>query len=203
MILAAVFGGCVAALLPRAARRFSTPISPYAATTPAGFVPLATTALTGAAVCALLAGGLGPSPILPFYLLATIPGLLLALVDLRCLRLPDPLVAGFATLTVLPLAASQPQRIGPALVAGGVVLTAYLGMALLPGRGLGLGDVKLAGVIATVLGFAGWEAVLVGLLVPHLIVGPVALVMLLARRARPLPFGPALLVGALLGVTAA
>ncbi|GID29100.1 prepilin peptidase [Paractinoplanes brasiliensis] len=198
VICAAVFGASVGALLPRAARRFPTRVSPYAA-----FIPVVASASTGAIVCVLLAGALGPSPMLPFYLLATIPGLLLALVDLRCLRLPDPLVAVFAALTVVPLAASQPQRIMPALAAGAVVVTAYLGIALLPGRGLGLGDVKLAGVIATILGFAGWEAVLVGVVVPHLIAGPVALVMLLARRGRPLPFGPALLVGALIGVVTA
>ncbi|MBL7261445.1 prepilin peptidase [Actinoplanes sp. LDG1-01] len=159
--------------------------------------------LAGAAVCALLARALGPAPMLPFYLLATIPGLLLALIDLRCLRLPDRLVAAFAIVTVLPLAIMRPERIGLALVAGGVVLTTYLGIALLPGRGLGLGDVKLAAVIATMLGFAGWPAVLVGLVVPHLINGPIALVMLLARRGRPLPFGPALLIGALIGITTA
>jgi leader peptidase (prepilin peptidase) / N-methyltransferase len=39
--------------------------------------------------------------------------------------------------------------------------------------------------------------------VPHLINGPIALVMLLTRRGRPLPFGPALLAGALIGLTAA
>ncbi|GAB2580612.1 hypothetical protein Aab01nite_57250 [Paractinoplanes abujensis] len=183
----------MAALLPRFVRRFTRepqPVSPYAVS-------------AGAAVCALLAAALGPSAMLPFYLLATIPGLMLALVDLRCLRLPDPLVAAFAIVTVLPLAVMRPERIGFALVAGGVVLTTYLGIALLPGRGLGLGDVKLAAVIATMLGFAGWPAVLVGLTVPHLIVGPIALVLLLTRRGRPLPLGPALLIGALIAVSTA
>ncbi|MBU2663532.1 prepilin peptidase [Actinoplanes bogorensis] len=158
--------------------------------------------LTGALVAALLAAALGPSPVLPFFLLAAVAGLLLALVDRRCLRLPDPIVATFAALTIVPLATTQPHRIGPALGAGGLVLTAYLIVALLPGRGLGLGDVKLAAVLATALGFAGWPAVFVGLVVPHLINGPIGLVLLLTRRARPLPFGPALLVGALLAVTA-
>jgi leader peptidase (prepilin peptidase)/N-methyltransferase len=48
--------------------------------------------------------------------------------------------------------------------------------------------------------------VFVGLLAPHLINGPVALFLLVTRRAsarRPLPFGPALLAGALLAITAA
>ncbi|MBM2616938.1 prepilin peptidase [Actinoplanes sp. LDG1-06] len=161
------------------------------------------TPLTGAAAGAMLAVSLGPSPLLPFFLLAAVPGLLLALIDMRCLRLPDRLVAAVGLLTVVPLAVQWPPRIGPALVAGGVVLTTYGMIALLPGRGLGLGDVKLAAVLATVLGFAGWPAVIVGLVVPHLINGTIALTLLLARRGRPLPFGPALLFGALVALTTA
>ena len=216
VIFAALFGGSAAAFLPRIAHRLAVPFgeSPRAACPicGAGWVrvgascrcsrPYAVTVLTGAAIAAVLAVALGPSPVLPFFLLAAVAGLLLALIDLRCLRLPDPIVAVFALLTAGPLATMQPHRIGPALVAGGAVLTVYLVVALLPGRGLGLGDVKLAAVLATILGFAGWPAVLVGLVVPHLINGPIALVLLLARRGRPLPFGPALLAGALLAITA-
>jgi leader peptidase (prepilin peptidase)/N-methyltransferase len=161
------------------------------------------TVLAGASVAALLAVGLGPSPLLPVHLLAAVPGLLLALIDLRCLRLPDRLVGAVAIIAGVPSAALRPERIGAALVAGGLVLTAYLIVALLPGGGLGLGDVKLAAVLATVLGFAGWPAVLVGLVVPHLINGPIALAMLVAGRGRPLAFGPALLAGALVALTAA
>ncbi|WP_250031818.1 prepilin peptidase [Paractinoplanes maris] len=150
----------------------------------------------------LLAVTLGPSPQLPVHLLAVVPGLLLALIDLRCLRLPDPLVAGLG-VTALPLALLRPDRLVPALLAGLVVFAAYLMIALLPGGGLGLGDVKLAAVLATILGFAGWPAVVTGLVVPHLINGPIALALLLRGRGRPLPFGPALLAGALIAVTTA
>jgi leader peptidase (prepilin peptidase)/N-methyltransferase len=58
-------------------------------------------------------------------------------------------------------------------------------------------------VLAFVLGFLGWPAVAVGTVLPHLINGPAAAVLLLTGRARrrtALPFGPALLIGALLGV---
>jgi leader peptidase (prepilin peptidase)/N-methyltransferase len=65
--------------------------------------------------------------------------------------------------------------------------------------------VKLAAVLALILGFAGWPAVLVGVLAPHVINGPVAIVLLLRRAGRrtPIPFGPALLAGALIAITAA
>ncbi|MFF5081964.1 prepilin peptidase [Actinoplanes sp. NPDC000266] len=129
------------------------------------------------------------------YLLATVPGLLLAMIDLRCLRLPDRIVGLLALVAGVPLAVLLPSRIGPALLAGVVVFGAYL---LLPG--FGMGDVKLGAVLAFILGFAGWPAVVAGVLAPHLINGPIAVFLLLtgrARRHRPLPFGPALLAGAL------
>jgi prepilin signal peptidase PulO-like enzyme (type II secretory pathway) len=69
--------------------------------------------------------------------------------------------------------------------------------------GLGFGDVKLAGVLGLPLGWLGWPAVLLGLALPHLLAGPVALFLLLtgrAKRGTGLPFGPALLAGALLAI---
>jgi leader peptidase (prepilin peptidase)/N-methyltransferase len=162
--------------------------------------------VTGAATAAVLAVRLGPSPRLPVLLAAAVVGLLLALIDLRCRRLPDRLVAALAVTAGVPSAVLAPERTGPALLAGGAVLTAYLFVALLPGRGLGLGDVKLAAVLALILGFTGRPAVLVGVAVPHLINGPVAAYLLITRRAgakRALPFGPALLAGALVALTTA
>jgi leader peptidase (prepilin peptidase)/N-methyltransferase len=156
-------------------------------------------------VATLLAAAVGPSPLLPVYLLAAVLGLLLAVIDLRCLRLPDRLVAALALTAGGPLAVLRPERVATALAAAGLVLTAYLLIALLPRRGLGLGDVKLAAVLGLILGFAGWPAVVVGLLAPHLINGPIVLVLLATGRAsrrQPLAFGPALLAGALLAITA-
>jgi leader peptidase (prepilin peptidase)/N-methyltransferase len=162
--------------------------------------------LTGAAVSALLAAAVGPSPLLPGYLLAAVTGLLLAIIDLRCLRLPDLLVGALVVMAAVPAAVLQPERIGRAALASAAVLVAYLVVALLPRGGLGLGDVKLAAALGLILGFAGWPAVLAGVLVPHLINGPIALFLLVTGRAgreRALPFGPALLAGALLALITA
>ncbi|GIE32030.1 hypothetical protein Ait01nite_050750 [Actinoplanes italicus] len=158
--------------------------------------------MTLALVAGLLAAVLGPVPQLPVHLLAAIPGLLLAMIDLGCLRLPDRLVGVLALAGGIPLALLAPDRIVPALTAGLLVGTAYLAIALLPGRGLGLGDVKLGAALAFLLGFAGWPAVAVGLGTAHLLNGAIATWLLVTRRARPIPFGPALLLGACLGLTA-
>ena len=117
-------------------------------------------------------------------------------------------MALLAAATVLPLSvgallAGEPSRLGRAAVAALLAGAGYLIIALLPGAGLGLGDVKLAGVLGFTLGFVGWPALAVGLMVPHLINGPIALALLLTRKAErrtALPLGPALLTGALVGV---
>lgn len=219
MIFAALFGAGCAAFLPtlahRLAVRFGEPartacdgcgrdypawvrVGPACRCRPGSLliVPV------GAATTALLAVATGPSPLLPAYLVAAVPGLLLAVIDLRCLRLPDGLVGTLAIVGAVPSAILRPSMIGPASAAGGLVLTAYGIVALLKPGGLGLGDVKLAGVLALILGFTGWPAVIVGILAAHLINGPIALVMLVRKRKAPLAFGPALLAGALIAVTA-
>jgi leader peptidase (prepilin peptidase)/N-methyltransferase len=106
-------------------------------------------------------------------------------------------------LTLGALLAGDPGRLGRAALAALLSGTIYLVVALLPGAGLGLGDVKLAAVLGFTLGFIGWPSLLTGLVAPHLINGPAALILLLTRRAErrtALPLGPALLAGALLGV---
>jgi leader peptidase (prepilin peptidase)/N-methyltransferase len=138
--------------------------------------------------------------LLPVYLASAVPGLLLAVIDLRCRRLPDRLVGILAIVGAVPSAILRPSMIGPALASAVVVVTAY---AILAGRGgLGLGDVKLAGVLALILGFAGWPSVIICVVAAHLINGPIAVIALLRGRRGPVAFGPALLAGALIAVTA-
>jgi leader peptidase (prepilin peptidase)/N-methyltransferase len=220
--MAVAFGAASAAFLPRLAHRLAVGyadlprsscadcLRPFGSGFP-GWVragaacccseAYALPVLGGAMVAAVLAITVGPSPELPAYLLAAVPGLLLAMIDRRCLRLPDPLVGALALTAVVPLAVLRPGRIGVSLVAAVAVLTAYAILFVL--GGLGFGDVKLAAVLALILGFAGLPALVVGLVTPHLINGPIALFQLVTGRAErrgPIAFGPALLVGALAGL---
>ncbi|MEU4419196.1 prepilin peptidase [Actinoplanes sp. NPDC024001] len=225
VIMAAVFGGAAAAFLPRVADRLAVPYGEASRTAcarcgrrfPAGVTGWiragaacgcargARPVIASALVATVLTVALGPVPRLPVLLVAGVLGALLAMIDVRCLRLPDPLVCGLAVSAGVPLALLAPERIGTALAAGAVVGLAYLAIALLPGRGLGLGDVKLGAVLGLLLGFGGWPAVAVGLGAAHLLNGVVAGWLLIsgrARGARALPFGPALLTGALIGLVA-
>jgi leader peptidase (prepilin peptidase)/N-methyltransferase len=167
----------------------------------------ARTAWPAVPVGATAAGGLGavagPSPLLPVLLAGVVLGLLLADADLRTLRLPDPLVAALAAVVAVP-AVLPGGSAGRACLAAALTGSGHLALALLPGDGLGLGDVKLAGVLGFLLGWFGWPTLVAGVVLPHLINGPVALWLLLRRRAgrrTALPFGPALLAGAALAIT--
>lgn len=165
----------------------------------------------GAVSFALLAWALGPVAALPAYLVVAGFGVVLAFVDLACLRLPDLLVGaalllGGGWLVVVSVVDGAFGSLGRAVLGALVSGVAYLVLALLPGANLGFGDVKLAGVLGFLLGWLGWSAVVLGLALPHLLNGPVALGLLLTRRVgrrSDLPLGPALLAGTLLAVVVA
>ncbi|WP_433127901.1 prepilin peptidase [Micromonospora sp. CA-240977] len=155
-----------------------------------------------------LAVAVGDDPALPVFLAVAAVGLVLARVDLACLRLPDPLVlaAGLLAcggLTAAALLSGTAGRLLGALGGAIVAAAAHVLLALLPGSRLGFGDVKLAAVLGLPLGWLGRDALLAGLLLPHLLHGGLVLGLLAARRVRRhtlLPLGPALLVGAWLAV---
>ncbi|HET8680879.1 MAG TPA: prepilin peptidase [Micromonosporaceae bacterium] len=231
----AIAGGVVGAGVPQVAYRLSVPYGapprsacaacarPFAPG-PAGWVrltsrclgcrsrtgpPAVLTGLAAAVACGLL-GWTVPAPVLPAFLAVAVLGVLLAAVDLACLRLPDRLVAlgaavSLAGLGTAALSGAGLGTLGRALAGAGALGGAYLVLALLPGGGMGFGDVKLAALLGLLLGWLGWGAVLLGAALPHVINGPVAVGLLVLGRAgrhTALPLGPALLAGALLAVVA-
>ncbi|MCZ7440699.1 A24 family peptidase [Micromonospora sp. WMMC241] len=161
-------------------------------------------AVAGAVVFGGLAGTRGADPALPVLLLIAAAGLVLAVTDLVALRLPDPLVGAVALgggpgLVGTALVVGEPGRAATALAGAGLSLGGYLLLALLPGARLGFGDVKLAAALGLPLGWLGWPALRLGLLLPHVLAGVAVLALLAAGRIRrdtPLPFGPAILAGA-------
>jgi leader peptidase (prepilin peptidase)/N-methyltransferase len=143
-----------------------------------------------------------PPVLLGTLVIALVWAVVLAVVDLEVRRLPDrlvlpayPVVA--VLLTVCALVTGEQAGLLRALTCAGAGVAGFLAAALLSpgGGGLGLGDVKLAGVLGALLGWWGWSDALVGL-------GAVgALLLLLTRRVDrrgSLAFGPAMLLGAYL-----
>ncbi|WP_432055982.1 prepilin peptidase [Streptomyces sp. bgisy022] len=228
IVLAALWGAAAGALVPRAAYRLSVPAEEdWRAACPAGHVLVgwlgparcagcpgrpygsgtATVPVT-AAVCAVLAAATGPRPELAVWLLLAPVGVLLAVVDLRVQRLPDPLTLPFAgaALLLLGAAALLPGHAGrwTTAVLGALALGAgYLLLFLVNPGGMGFGDVKLALGAGAVLGWYGWPTVLLGAFAGFLFGALYGGVLVLARRAgrgTVIPFGPFLVTGALAGL---
>jgi len=78
----------------------------------------------------------------------------------------------------------------------------YLVIALLAPSAMGMGDVKLAALVGGVLGFVGHAAILLGAVAIALVGGVLAIVVIAVRRGgvrEGVPYGPALVIGALVG----
>ncbi|WP_431895554.1 prepilin peptidase [Micromonospora haikouensis] len=145
--------------------------------------------------------------LLAAWLLVASAGLLLACVDVAVRRLPTPIVlATAATLVAIIGAAAtvshQPWMLVHSITAGGLLAGIYLLLALL-GGGMGMGDVRLAGMLGLALGTTTWTAVLLGAVLPYLLAAPHAVAIGVAARGRShLAFGPYLVSGAVLAVLA-
>ncbi len=160
---------------------------------------------------AAVAWRVGASWLLPGLLLLVWLLLVLAVIDARTRRIPNaltyPLAPVLAVLLILgALLDGDPAaalRIPLAGLAGFAVL---LVIALVNPRGMGMGDVKLAGVIGLGLGALGWGEVIVGLFAGFLL-GGLAAIALLATGTRTrrdaIPFGPYLALGAIAALLAA
>jgi leader peptidase (prepilin peptidase) / N-methyltransferase len=128
----------------------------------------------------------------------------LVVIDVEHHRLPDRLVvAGLGGGTILLGAATLVDGDGPALLRalGAVVAVFAFFGALTLATAFGFGDTKLAAVLAGYLGWLGWGYVLCGLMAGFVVGALVSLPLLLTRRVglkTALPFGPALVAGALL-----
>jgi leader peptidase (prepilin peptidase)/N-methyltransferase len=147
----------------------------------------------------------GASADLPAWLWLVLVGLLLGVVDLREHRLPNRVLLWGTAVAVLLLAGAalvsgRWDDLGRALLAGLACFGLLLVMALVSPSGLGMGDVKLVGLTGLYLGWLGWPSVVAGLLLGFLGQALLGLCLLAARRTglkTDLPFGPALLAGAL------
>ncbi|MFB0617005.1 A24 family peptidase [Streptomyces sp. AGS-58] len=226
------WGALTGTLLPRAAYRFAVPPGdPWRTHCPAGHplrgwlgrarcaeqgagegpyagAPSAPRLATAVAlVCASLAAATGTRPELAVWLLLAPVGVLLAAVDLRVRRLPDPLTLPLAAaaLALLGLAALLPEHAGhwPTALYGALALGAgYCVLYLINPAGMGFGDVKLAVGSGAVLGWYGWPTVLLGTFAGFLLGALYGGALVLARRAdrkTAVPFGPFLLAGTLAG----
>jgi leader peptidase (prepilin peptidase)/N-methyltransferase len=132
----------------------------------------------------------------------------LALIDLDTQTLPNLIVlpSYFVGVVLLSSAGIANHDYGALLRAGvgmtGLLLV-YFGMAMAYPGGMGLGDVKLAGVIGLFLGYLGWGALFTGAFAAFVLGGSFGLLLVIAGKAERksgIPFGPWMLLGAWVGV---
>jgi leader peptidase (prepilin peptidase)/N-methyltransferase len=132
---------------------------------------------------------------------------LLVVIDLADHRLPNAVIGPmypifFGLLALTAAVTGQWADLLRACVAALAVTVVYFVLAYIAPSGMGLGDVKLSGLLGGFLGWLGWPEVLTGTLAAFVIGGLFALVLLVARRARrdtAFPFGPWMVAGAVVG----
>ncbi|MFJ9884813.1 prepilin peptidase [Streptomyces sp. NPDC091287] len=177
--------------------------APSAAYAPGVLAPLVTVV-----ACVALAAATGARPELIGWLALTPVAVLLAVVDRRVHRLPDPLTLPLAAAAVLLLggAALLPGHAGSwtSGLLGGLALGGfYFLLFLINPNGMGFGDVKLALALGVALGWYGWTVLFVGGFAGFLFGAAYGLALVLLRRAgrrTGIPFGPFMIGGALTGL---
>ncbi|WP_309080423.1 A24 family peptidase [Zhihengliuella sp.] len=130
-------------------------------------------------------------------------GTRLAVIDARTHRLPNRIVLPWYPVAVVLLGAAALLAGDPGqtlrMLAGGAILFGfYLLLHLIQPRGMGMGDVKLAGVLGLHLAFPAWEYLALGTLLTFLAGGLTAVVLVLTKRIdakASVPFGPFMVLG--------
>ena len=145
---------------------------------------------------------------IPAYLYFTALGIALALIDLDVRRLPNALVLpSYPVIFVLLLASAWSHgdwwSLARAAISAGALFAFYAVIALVHPAGMGLGDVKLSGILGMVLGYLSWSTLVIGGFLGFLlgaVVGVVLIAVGRGGRKTAVPFGPFMIAGALLAL---
>jgi leader peptidase (prepilin peptidase)/N-methyltransferase len=162
--------------------------------------------LATAALFVALAVRFGPHAVLPAFLYLGGVGVALAMIDLDVQRLPDTLTLPSypVALILLGIAAAAEGAGWPyarALIAMAALFGFYAALWFVYPAGMGLGDVKLSGVIGLYLGWLSWGALVVGAFSAFLVGAVVSVSVVMAKgggRKTKIPFGPFMLLGVLI-----
>jgi leader peptidase (prepilin peptidase)/N-methyltransferase len=164
-------------------------------------------AIAGAVTCGWVAMSLGWSAALPAWLYLALVGLLLSWIDSRTCLLPTRIIApSYAVVAALLIVASVVDEDWAALVRAALGWAigggTFFVMWLIYPKGLGYGDVRLAGLLAMALAWVGWPEFTVGMYAGFLLGGLVGGGLVLAQVVdrRRYPFGPFMVLGALVGL---
>jgi leader peptidase (prepilin peptidase)/N-methyltransferase len=211
----AVVTGGLAALGPLVIRRLPEPILESDAADKIPYAELGRRpglswklGAAGAVAGAAIGWRLGYEPIAWAWVYLAAVGVVLGYIDSQTRLLPTRLIVpSYVIVTALVIAASAADdfvrddlvRAGLGLIVmGGFYRLMY---AIYP-AGMGFGDVRLSGVLGIALGYLGWGALLTGMYAGFLLggVGGGLLAVFHVADRRRYPFGPFMLLGALVGL---
>ena len=167
-------------------------------------------AVVSAACAALLAWATGPDWSLLWLVPLTPVAVALSVVDWHTRLLPRVVVvpatlAAVVAVVAVGLLTDQREALVRALVAMVVSRSFFWVLWFVRSAGMGFGDVRLAAPVGLVLGWVGWGALAIGIWTSFIVFALPALVLVLVRRDRAMlkksfPFGPFMVVGALVGL---
>jgi leader peptidase (prepilin peptidase)/N-methyltransferase len=165
---------------------------------------------TAAVAGGLLGWTLGTSAGLTAWLVLAIAGAVLGYIDTRTRYLPSAIIwpsyllVGLALVTGA-LWTGEWGSLRRAAIAGVVGFAVFYLLWYVFPRGVGFGDVRLSGLLSIALGWLGWGELVVGLYGGFFlgaVIGIVLTAVKVFKRKQLFPFGPFMLVGALIGVLA-
>lgn len=146
--------------------------------------------------------------VLPAYWWFVALGVVLTLTDLDHRRIPNRILYPGTVVAVVLLvggaiADGDLGALGRGLAGGMAYFGFLLAVAVVARGGFGFGDVKLAFVLGVFTAYRSWGTLAVAVFAAFLVGGLVSIALLAMRRAdrkTAIPFGPALVAGALLAL---
>jgi leader peptidase (prepilin peptidase)/N-methyltransferase len=123
-----------------------------------------------------------------------------SLIDLEHRIIPNRIVVPMAVYGVAAIAVADTAFLPEAMIAGAGAFTFMLVIALAHPKGMGMGDVKLAGVMGVYLGLSVVPGLLLGFLSGSLVGVAIMAKHGAAGRKRGVPFAPFLALGGLVAL---
>ncbi len=213
-VVAALLCGALGLLVPRIVAAVPEPAEPAAdkelyADIAAG-PRLAGQAMVICALIGVMVGGAVGLEWAWLFLVPLVPvGVVLALIDWRTRLLPTRIIVPtylvlIPLVVIAALASGEPRLLQRAAIGWAVMGGIYVLLWVIYPAGMGYGDVRLSGILGIVLGYLGWGQLALGGWAGFLLggVGGVVLVALKLIDKRNNPFGPWMLIGALVGIVA-
>lgn len=158
-------------------------------------------AIAGAALASLTLARYGVTWAAGAWIATQVLLAFVAVFDLAARRIPDRMTVPAAAAAVAVRAVFAPGALPVTAAAGAIAFGVFLLFSIVTRGGLGMGDVKLAGLLGLLLGKAALPALLVGV-----VAGGVASATVLVAKGRvrghTIAYGPYLCFGAALAILA-